>query len=296
MRNPRIDGALVVDKPAGVTSHDVVAQARRLYGTRAVGHAGTLDPMATGVLLLLFGEACKLSTYLTGQSKRYRAEVRFGRSTDSLDQDGATVEEVELPDGWLDDERLASALEGEWRRTHQVPPLVSAISIDGRRGHELARAGKSVELEPRPVRVEQLVVTGRGERHLELELGVSKGYYVRALARDLGRSLGVPAHLSALRRTASGSFSLDSAQSWPATTPAPLLGLREVAERALPVTTLNADGARRARLGQLLSSDDAQSSAGVGDASVWLSPEGEPLAIGCRTESGFRVLRGFAPL
>jgi tRNA pseudouridine55 synthase len=296
MRNPRIDGALVVDKPAGVTSHDVVAQARRLYGTRAVGHAGTLDPMATGVLLLLFGEACKLSTYLTGQSKRYRAEVRFGRSTDSLDQDGATVEEVELPDGWLDDERLASALEGEWRRTHQVPPLVSAISIDGRRGHELARAGKSVELEPRPVRVEQLVVTGRGERHLELELGVSKGYYVRALARDLGRSLGVPAHLSALRRTASGSFSLDSAQSWPATTPAPLLGLREVAERALPVTTLNADGARRARLGQLLSSDDAQSSAGVGDASVWLSPEGEPLAIGCRTETGFRVLRGFAPL
>jgi tRNA pseudouridine55 synthase len=291
-----IHGALVVDKPRGVTSHDVVAQARRLYGTRAVGHAGTLDPMATGVLLLLFGEACKLSTYLTGQSKRYRAEVRFGRSTDSLDQDGATVEEVELPDGWLDDERLASALEGEWRRTHQVPPLVSAISIDGRRGHELARAGKSVELEPRPVRVEQLVVTGRGERHLELELGVSKGYYVRALARDLGRSLGVPAHLSALRRTASGSFSLDSAQSWPATTPAPLLGLREVAERALPVTTLNADGARRARLGQLLSSDDAQSSAGVGDASVWLSPEGEPLAIGCRTESGFRVLRGFAPL
>ena len=296
MRNPRIHGALVVDKPRGVTSHDVVAQARRLYGTRAVGHAGTLDPMATGVLLLLFGEACKLSTYLTGQSKRYRAEVRFGRATDSLDQDGATVEEVELPDGWLDDERLASALEGEWRRTHQVPPLVSAISIGGRRGHELARAGKSVELEPRPVRVEQLVVTGRGERHLELELGVSKGYYVRALARDLGRSLGVPAHLSALRRTASGSFSLDAAQSWPATTPAPLLGLREVAERALPVTTLNADGARRARLGQLLSSDDAQSSAGVGDASVWLSPEGEPLAIGCRTESGFRVLRGFAPL
>ncbi len=291
----RIHGALVVDKPGGMTSHDVVAQARRLYGTRAVGHAGTLDPMATGVLLLLFGEACKLSTYLTGQSKRYRAEVSFGRSTDSFDRDGKTVEEVELPDGWLDDERLASALEGEWRRTHQVPPLVSAISIDGRRGHELARAGKSVELDPRPVRVEELVVRSRGERHLELELGVSKGYYVRSLARDLGRSLGVPAHLSALRRTASGSFSLDFAQPWPATTPPALLGLREVAERALPVTRLNADGARRARLGQLLSNDDAQSSAGVGDPSVWLSPEGEPLAIGCRTESGFRVLRGFAP-
>ncbi len=291
----RIHGALVVDKPGGMTSHDVVAQARRLYGTRAVGHAGTLDPMATGVLLLLFGEACKLSTYLTGQSKRYRAEVRFGRSTDSFDRDGKTVEEVELPDGWLDDERLASALEGEWRRTHQVPPLVSAISIDGRRGHELARAGKSVELDPRPVRVEELVVRSRGERHLELELGVSKGYYVRSLARDLGRSLGAPAHLSALRRTASGSFTLDFAHPWPATTPPPLLGLREVAERALPVTRLNPDGARRARLGQLLSNDDALSSAGVGDPSVWLSPEGEPLAIGCRTESGFRVLRGFAP-
>jgi tRNA pseudouridine55 synthase len=182
----RTDGVLVVDKPPGMTSHDVVGQARRLYSTRAVGHAGTLDPMATGVLVLLFGEACKLSSYLAGQNKRYLATVEFGRSTDSHDREGRTLEQVELGANWLDDDRLAYVLELEWRRRQQVPPSVSAISLGGQRAHALARKGRPLELAPRPVTVEQLVVRKRTERTLELELGVSKGYYVRALARDPG--------------------------------------------------------------------------------------------------------------
>jgi tRNA pseudouridine55 synthase len=290
----QLHGILVVDKPGGMTSHDVVAQARRLYGVRAVGHAGTLDPMATGVLVLLFGEACKLSPYLTGQSKRYRAMVEFGRSTDSLDRDGKLTEERELEPGWLDDGRLADALEREWRRTLQLPPQVSAISLGGQRAHALARAGKVVELSERPVAVEHLVVVSREERRLELELGVSKGYYVRALARDLGASLGVPAHLAELRRTASGSFSIDEATPWPVTTPPPLLGMADSARRALPVTRLSPEGARKARLGQLLAPDDASCPAAADEASCWLSPSGDVVAIGCRTEHGFRVLRGFS--
>jgi tRNA pseudouridine55 synthase len=290
----RIHGVLVVDKPGGVTSHDVVARARRLYGTRAVGHAGTLDPMATGVLLLLFGEACKLSPYLTGQLKHYRATIEFGRATDSLDREGQTTEQRALAPGWLDDALLADALEHEWRRSEQVPPQVSAISVGGQRAHALARAGKTVELAARPVRVEHLIVVARDEHRLELEVGVSKGYYVRSLARDLGRTLGVPAHLAELRRTASGSFSIDEAVSWPALEPPPLLDLAASAERALPITRLSPEGARKARLGQLLDPSDASSAAGAEQASCWLSPAGEVVAIGCRTEHGFRVIRGFS--
>jgi tRNA pseudouridine55 synthase len=289
-----IHGVLVVDKPSGVTSHDVVARARRLYGTRAVGHAGTLDPMATGVLVLLFGEACKLSTYLTGQVKRYQATVEFGRATDSHDREGATTEEVELAPDFLNDTALAEALEYEWCRTEQVPPAVSAISVGGQRSYALARQGRAVELEARPVSVEHLVVTGREGRRLRVELGVSKGYYVRAFARDLGASLGVPAHLAELRRTASGEFSLAEATPWPVTEPPPLASLISAAERALPITRLTPDGTRKARLGQRLAPEDATSAAKVEQPSCWFSPEGEVVAIGCRTSEGFKVLRGFA--
>jgi tRNA pseudouridine55 synthase len=289
-----IHGVLVVDKPGGVTSHDVVARARRLFGTRAVGHAGTLDPMATGVLVLLFGEACKLSTYLTGQVKQYQATVEFGRATDSYDRDGVTTEEIELPADFLDDAALAEALEREWRRTEQVPPAVSAISVGGRRSYELARQGRAVELEARPVRVEHLAVKSRDGRRLELELGVSKGYYVRAFARDLGASLGVPAHLSALLRTASGRFSLAEAVPWPIAEPAPLASLASAAERALPITRLTADGTRKARLGQRLALEDASTSTKEEQPSCWFSPEGAVVAIGYKTKEGFRVLRGFS--
>src|SRR5690606_2789954 len=148
------DGVLVVDKPVGPTSHDIVAQARRWYGTRSVGHAGTLDPAASGVLVLMFGEAKKLSSYLTAQSKAYIADVCFGRATDSLDASGATIAEQPLPSDWPPADELAAALEAERSRTAQLPPVVSAIKLGGRPAHRRVRAGESVELAPRPVQVE----------------------------------------------------------------------------------------------------------------------------------------------
>src|SRR5690606_27846030 len=175
-----VHGVLVVDKPGGMTSHDVVARARRLFGTRAVGHAGTLDPMATGVLVLLFGEACKLSAYLTGQDKTYSAGVRFGSATDSLDADGRVTEERTLPAGWLARETLDRALAVERARTLQVPPAVSAISEGGRRAYQRVRAGETVELAPRPVRVARLELLEWSDAGVDVELEVSKGYYVRA--------------------------------------------------------------------------------------------------------------------
>jgi tRNA pseudouridine55 synthase len=241
----------------------------------------------------LFGEACKLSSYLTGQNKHYLATVEFGRSTDSHDREGRTTEEVELEENWLDDSRLAYVLELEWRRQTQVPPSVSAISLDGQRAHAAARAGKPLELEPRSVAVEHLVVRERTERTLTLELGVSKGYYVRALARDIGKSLGVPAHLAALRRTTSGKFSLAEAIPWPRGEPAPLVGLRAAAGLALPILPLTSEGAKKARLGQTLSPEHLLTQA-TDQVSCWVSPDDEVVAIGQRTPEGLRVLRGFS--
>src|SRR4051812_19613517 len=159
--------------------------------------------MATGVLLLLFGEATKLSGFLTRDRKRYRATVCFGRATDTLDADGQTTEEQAVSPGQLSEPAVQAALLSEKARRPQVPPAVSAIKVDGRRSYALARAGKAPELAEREVQVEQLILISRAEHELVVEVEASKGYYVRALARDLGATLGVPAHLSALRRLAS---------------------------------------------------------------------------------------------
>src|SRR5262245_57285998 len=183
------DGLLVVDKPKGPTSHDIVARARRLFSTRAVGHAGTLDPMATGVLVLLFGEALKLSAYLTLEEKTYVAKVSFGSTTDTLDADGKVTSSEPLAPSTLDAERVEVALEAERARTSQVPPAVSSIKVGGERAHRLARRGETPSLEPRPVRVQRLSLLARNEDSLELEVTASKGYYVRSLARDLGEAL-----------------------------------------------------------------------------------------------------------
>jgi tRNA pseudouridine55 synthase len=292
------DGVLVVDKPGGATSHDIVAQARRIFGTREVGHAGTLDPMATGVLLLLFGEATKLSNFLTRDSKRYRATVAFGRATDTLDADGATTEEVALPMQSLSESAVSAALESERARLRQVPPAVSAIKVMGRRAYALTRAGNAPELAERDVKVEELRVVSRTPNELTLELRVSKGYYVRALARDLGASLGLPAHLGALRRLASGQFELSEACHWPPDAEARLIGTAEAAQRTLPAARLVESGLRRARLGQALEAGDfsARPDVPLGVAEAWFSAEGELVALGEQRASGeFRVCRGFRP-
>jgi len=297
-------GVLVADKPSGPTSHDVVQQARRLYGTRDIGHAGTLDPLATGVLLLLFGEALKLSPYLSAERKRYRARLVFGRATDTLDALGETTQEVELAPDWLEADALALALSNERRRSAQVPPAFSAIRLAGQRAHRLSRRGQAPELAPRAVTVHELDVVERAAdaASVDLEMVVSKGYYVRALARDLGEALGVPTHLSSLRRLASGAFTLDDATGWPPAERPALIPLEVAAARALPVIQVNATGERRARFGQALGIDDfcedplaAHGTPEEQRVVAWRGADGLLVALGRRdSELGFRVLRGFA--
>ncbi len=290
------DGVLVVDKPGNATSHDIVAQARRLFGTRDVGHAGTLDPMATGVLLLLFGEATKLSAFLTADRKRYRATVSFGRATDSLDADGQTTAEAAVTPEQLSETAVAAAMSLEKARLRQVPPAVSAIKVDGKRSYALARAGNAPELAEREVHVESLTLVSRGEREIVLEVAASKGYYVRALARDLGASLGLPAHLSALRRLASGRFELAEATPWPSLVAPPLLPTAEAARRTLPSAVLNDSGERRARLGQTVERTDFAelADAPLDTTAVWFAATGDLIALGHERSPGeFRVVRGF---
>jgi tRNA pseudouridine55 synthase len=286
-------GVAVVDKPRGITSHTVVAQARRLFGRKDVGHAGTLDPMATGVLLVLVGQACKLSGYLTADSKRYAAEVYFGRATDSLDADGQTVAEAPLTANQLSLDAVTEALAQERARSEQTPPAVSAIKVDGVRAYALARKGEAPELEPRAVRIFELTLLELAPPLLRCELHVSKGYYVRSLARDLGERLRAPAHLSALRRLASGPFTIEQASAWPASEPPPLLSLSDAATSVLPACRIaNADAVARARQGKQLAHADFSDLPATGGPGAWLSPDGELVAIGSTT-GDLRVLRGF---
>jgi tRNA pseudouridine55 synthase len=287
------DGLLIVDKPRGPTSHDIVAQARRRFSTRRIGHAGTLDPMATGVLVLLFGEALKLSAYLTLDEKTYVAKVSFGRATDTLDADGSVTLSIPLAPGTLDQEHVERALAEERARTSQVPPAVSSIKVGGERAHRLTRRGETPSLEPRPVRVQELLLRGRGEDVLELEVTASKGYYVRSLARDLGEALGAPAHLSALARTRSGAFTLAEAVAWPPGELPPLVPIATAARRCLPCAELAPAGGVKARLGQRLT-DEHFSSRPTSDAThAFIDHDGLLVALGARADDGYRILRGF---
>lgn len=296
-----LHGALVVDKPRGMTSHDVVAKARKALGTRAIGHAGTLDPMATGVLVLLVGEALKLSSYVTQDDKRYRATVSFGVSTDSDDAEGQVVQRQELEHGWLDPARLRDAIQAERARSTQIPPAFSAIHVDGERAHRLSRQGRPPSLAPRAVRVLDLELEHADDRSATFVLHVSKGYYVRSFARDLGAALGVPAHLSALRRLSSGKFSLSDASEWPLPGAPRLLSLAETAARALPTLPATAEGARRARLGQPLHAEHLAApppeSPSEHDTYALFAPEGQLVALARPTAGGvWRVARGILPV
>ncbi len=294
-------GLLVVNKPSGPTSHDIVAQARRLFGTRAIGHAGTLDPMASGVLLLLIEEATKLSSALTLENKSYRATVRFGVTTDSDDALGIPITSRPITPGWLSVEQLEIALDTERNRIEQIPPRISAIKQDGVTAYRRHRRGESVETPARKVIVHNLSVLGSSDEQVTLELSVSKGYYVRALARDLGSSLGMPAHLSALCRTTSGCFRLEEATDWPCSKIPTLLSLSEVVQRVMPIRVLTAEGARRALLGQPLvaehfssGSSDGRDNAATDTAAAWLDDASTLIALGRTGPDGIaRVIRGF---
>lgn len=315
---PSLDGVLIIDKPPGLTSHDVVARLRRALRERRIGHAGTLDPLATGVLVALVGEGTKLAPYLTAADKRYTARVAFGTGTATLDADGEVVARADVPEGLRAELRalaedpaaapdglLAAALLAEAGRTSQAPPVYSAIQIGGERSHELARAGKAVELEPRAVAVRALRVIAAhpgapDAPSVDLDVHVSKGYYVRSLARDLGSRLGVPAHLSALRRTESGAFTLDHAARLDAGGACLREALTPIADavlRALPAARLTEEGAVRARQGKRLTAADFHDGAAppAAGAAAWLGASGGLVAIGeAVADGGFAVLRGFS--
>ena len=293
---------MLIDKPSGLSSHDVVARVRRALGTRQVGHAGTLDPMATGLLVVLVGDGTRLSSHLTASSKRYRAVVVLGEGTDSLDADGASTGRAPVPRALREDlaarrQLLGSALEIERTRAAQIPPSISAIHTGGERAYERARRGEEVVLAPRPVCVHALTVLSIDALaelpRLEIDLCVSKGYYVRSMARDLGLSLGLPAHLGALRRLSSGAFDVAEAIGLDdlSRLPAALRPLAEVAGRALPSAALSESGTRRARLGQRLGRDDFESEP-PGGVAAWFS--GAALvALGEYADGEGRVVRGF---
>ena len=286
-------GLVVVDKPPGWTSHDVVARLRRLAGTRRVGHAGTLDPMATGVLVVGVERATRLLTYLVGADKTYRATIRLGMTTVTDDADGE-------PTAWAG----AAGVEGDAVRAgaarltgaiQQVPSSVSAVKVDGKRSYARVRAGEEVELAPRPVTIRSFAVLDLHSAHaprpaaegtspdgagvpvldVDVEVTCSSGTYVRALARDLGADLGCGGHLTALRRTRVGPYSLDDALTLEQLEAEyHVLPIADAARAAFPARELSDDEARRLTHGQRLEAS------GLGPAPVAaFAPDGRLVAL-----------------
>jgi len=213
--SPTGPGIVVIDKPAGMTSHDVVGRCRRIFSTRRVGHAGTLDPMATGVLVIGVDRATKILGLLTAASKSYAATIRLGQATSTDDAEGELLQSV--PAEHVTGEAIAAAIAGLRGEIKQVPSAVSAIKVGGRRAYRLVREGHQVELEARPVRIDRFDFSDIRSDHqlidVDVEVDCSSGTYIRALARDLGAALGVGGHLISLRRTRVGRFGLDGAHS-----------------------------------------------------------------------------------
>ena len=209
-------GIVVVDKPAAMTSHDVVGRCRRIFSTRRVGHAGTLDPMATGVLVIGVERATKILGLLSATSKSYAATIRLGQTTSTEDAEGELRQSISAEH--LTEEEIAAAVAGLRGDIEQVPSAGSAIKVGGRRAYQLIREGHNVELEARAVRIDRFEVLAArrgadGVIDLDVEVDCSSGTYIRALARDLGDALGVGGHLTSLRRTRVGRFGIDEARS-----------------------------------------------------------------------------------
>lgn len=206
-------GVLLVDKPAGLTSHDVVSAIRTATGERRIGHSGTLDPMATGLLVVIIGRATRLERYLVGHDKSYDARIAFGKLTDTLDAEGTVTETAPVPPEVLDEAFAAGILARFMGPQDQIPPAYSAIKRGGMSSHRVARAGGTPVLEPRPVEIYEATlraINAKGPTW-DVTFSVSKGTYIRSLARDIGEAGGTFAHLSALRRTVAGSATLADA-------------------------------------------------------------------------------------
>ncbi|WP_439032687.1 tRNA pseudouridine(55) synthase TruB [Gordonia terrae] len=253
-------GLLIVDKEAGITSHDVVSRCRKIFNTRRVGHAGTLDPMATGVLVVGIERATKLLGLLSLTTKSYTATIRLGASTTTDDREGEILDSADAS-GVADDE-IATAMAELTGDIQQIPAKVSAIKVDGRRAHALVRTGAEFDLAARPVTVSrfELLATRRDGQFVDLDVVVdcSSGTYIRSLARDLGAALGVGGHLTELRRTAVGPFTLDHART-----------LDDVRER--PHVSLDIDEAVKISFPRRDIDDDEAESISQGR---WLEPIG----------------------
>jgi tRNA pseudouridine55 synthase len=206
----KLDGILVLDKPTGITSNGALQQAKRLFGAAKAGHTGTLDPLASGVLPVLFGEATKFSSFLLEADKEYVADVQLGTSTSTGDAEGQVLSRSAIE---VDDAAIAAALVRFHGEHEQIPPMHSALKLGGRPLYEMARQGVTVERAPRRIAIRELEVLGRSAGLLRVRLSCSKGTYVRVFAQDLGVALGTGAHLAGLRRTVAGRFRLEQAVS-----------------------------------------------------------------------------------
>jgi len=255
-----MDGILNLDKPQGLTSHDAVARVRAVARQGRVGHAGTLDPLATGVLVVCLGRATRLAEYLMASPKQYRAHVRLGIATTSYDAAGQVVAERPVR---VSREQVEAALEGFRGAILQVPPMVSALKRGGRRLYELARQGVEIERAPRPVEIYSLELVAWTPPDLVLEVTCSPGTYIRSLAHDLGQALGCGAHVTGLVRLASGDFRLEDALPLAELTaerlPSALLPLDAGLSR-YPALHLDEAAARAVRLGQALPAESAAAS------------------------------------
>ncbi len=263
-----LNGVLVIDKPVGPTSHDIVAEARRALKIRRIGHTGTLDPFATGVLALVLGQATRLSRFMMGGVKGYEAIVHLGIRTDTYDSTGTVQREAHDLATVVTTGDLERALDGFRGTFAQVPPPFSAKKIAGTRAYELARRHEAVALEPAPVTVSRLEVVARDSARLTLRVEATTGFYVRALAHDLGERLGCGAHLASLRRYRSGSFTLEQAVNLsslkgdPASVLARIVPLEGLLTE-LPVFVLTEAGQQRALHGNPVGAGDARAAEGA---------------------------------
>ncbi len=293
-------GILLVDKPHGITSHDVVARTRRLAGTRKVGHAGTLDPMATGLLVLGVESATRLLTYLVGLDKEYLATIRLGWNTTTDDAEGEALAAAPA-------ERLSAASEDAIRERmipltgviEQVPSAVSAIKVDGKRAYQRVRDGESVQLAARTVTVSAFELLAMREADgavdLDVRVACSSGTYVRALARDLGAALGTGGHLTALRRTRIGAFHVDEAATLDELdVAAAIMRPADAARRALPVVRLTAQHAVDLGHGKRVEASDAEGAdAEAGAVLAAVDPDDRLIAIVERRGGTLKVVTGF---
>jgi tRNA pseudouridine55 synthase len=297
-------GVLVVDKPEGPTSHDVVRWVRRALGTRTVGHAGTLDPMATGVLVIGIGEATKLVPYLTAHDKVYWARIALGQETTTLDAQGEVCEQ--LPTVELSRERWQALADGFLGEREQQVPRVSAVRIDGERAHALARRGEDFEPPTRTVTAHALDVLEVEPGALAVRLHCGKGFFVRSFARDLARAAGTRAHLTALRRERSGPFSVQEAVAFEdirqaaeapehrAALAARLLPLAQACGRTMPTVEVSEMGRQDAFHGRPVALGEALGPTGDdGGVVCLLDRQRSALALARRTGDALHVVRGF---